>query len=87
MTMPGFTAEVSVYTTENRYLTGLRGWGMSNRAALAGKATCTDTTCDNPTCTCDCPRDCTRECAGGLKTQQCCDCTGGIWDSVNHECI
>ncbi len=90
MTMPGFTAEASVYATQNRYLTGLQGWGLNNRVALAGTCTCTD-----PGCTFSCPSppppppppDCRRQCAGGRNTQQCCDCTGGICDGVNHQCF
>jgi hypothetical protein len=90
MTTPGFTAEASVYASQNRYLTGLQGSGLSSRVALAGSCTCTD-----PGCTFSCPSpppppDCTAECAGQhfpQVTQRCCDCNGGIWDSVHHQCF
>jgi hypothetical protein len=56
MTVPGFTAEASVYATQHRYLTVMHGRSMNNRVALAGTCTCSDPGCDNPTCTCSCPQ-------------------------------
>jgi hypothetical protein len=92
MTMPGFTAEVSVYASHNRYLAGLQASGLSSRVALAGSCTCTD-----PGCTFSCPLTpfspsdpCRRKCAGQHfpnVTQQCCDCMGLSYDGVAGQCF
>lgn len=55
MNMPGFNAESSVYVTQYRYMTAMRGYAANNGVALAGTCTCSDPGCDNPTCTCSCP--------------------------------
>ena len=79
MNTPGFTAEVSVYATQNRYLTAQQGWGLNNRVALAGTCTCTD-----PGCTFSCPSPppppdpCDAVCRGH-NPRACCICSGGWW--------
>src|SRR5271166_4180910 len=88
MTMPGFTAESSVYVTQNQYLTGLQGWGLNNRVALAGTCTCSD-----PGCTFSCPSPppppldpCRDVCRGG-DSPACCSCQGCSYDSVSRRCV
>ena len=76
MSMPRFTAEASVYASQNRYLTGLQGWGSNNGVALAGTCSCS-APCSHPEATCSCPPD---PCALCVGPKQCCECTGGTWN-------
>jgi hypothetical protein len=86
MNLPGFTAEASVYATQNRYLTGHQSLGSNRGVALAGMCTCADPECTSFSCSSRPDPDCEGACVGGVDTQRCCDCTGGIWDPVRHRC-
>jgi hypothetical protein len=91
MSMPGFSAEASVYRQNGHYYTTSNwasaiSWGLR----VAGTCTCSDPGCDNPTCTCSCPQQdpCDARCGGisdNCKQRQCyCTCYGGKWQRCDQ---
>ena len=86
MYLPGFTAEASVYADTESIPDRSSEPRFEPRAGVGRHVHMLGPGCTSFSCPSRPDPDCEGACVGGVDTQRCCDCTGGIWDPVRHRC-